>query len=189
MRLALRFIVRLKDALRLCLVAGLDALLFAGGFVLNVIDAPGTPNQTEYLFHCFTHGYECEAIGDIRVSEQSKGYNRAESEFWTSLNLGEDSGETLTPDSQKAIDNQRLEDGGEGRNRAPSVADDKVIMPYFIGNSSGLCHYWDSRFPLDLLAILLAISDRMFWFTRGKHRRENRSDTWRGGRQDEWRAG
>jgi hypothetical protein len=39
------------------------------------------------------------------------------------------------------------------------VADDKVIMPYFIGDSSGLCHYWNSRFPLGLLAILLAMFD------------------------------
>jgi hypothetical protein len=37
------------------------------------------------------------------------------------------------------------------------VADDRVIMPYFIGDSSGLCHYWNCRFPLGLLAILLAI--------------------------------
>jgi hypothetical protein len=37
------------------------------------------------------------------------------------------------------------------------VTDDKVIMPYFIGYSSGLCHYWNCRFPLGLLAILLAI--------------------------------
>jgi len=30
-------------------------------------------------------------------------------------------------------------------------------MPYFTGYSSGLCHYWNCRFPLGLLAILLAI--------------------------------
>ena len=30
-------------------------------------------------------------------------------------------------------------------------------MPYFIGDSSRLCHYWNCRFPLGLLAILLAI--------------------------------
>ena len=105
-RLNLGFVVRLEDALSLKLVACLEALLFASGFVFQVEDAPGTPDQTECLFHCFTHVYECEAIGDFRVSEQSKGYNRAESEFWTSLNLGEDSGETLTPDSLIAIDNQ-----------------------------------------------------------------------------------
>ena len=33
-------------------------------------------------------------------------------------------------------------------------------MPYFIGDSSRLCHYLNSRFPLGLLAILLAIADR-----------------------------
>ena len=31
--------------------------------------------------------------------------------------------------------------GGGGRNRSPSVADDRVILPYFIGDSSRLCHY------------------------------------------------
>jgi hypothetical protein len=51
--------------------------------------------------------------------------------------------------------------GGEGRNRAPLAADDRIIVPYFMGDSSGLCHYWNFRFPLDLLAILLAISDRL----------------------------
>jgi len=50
--------------------------------------------------------------------------------------------------------------GGGGRNRAPLVADDRVIMPYFIGDSSRLCHYWNIRSPLGLLAILLAIADR-----------------------------
>jgi hypothetical protein len=30
-------------------------------------------------------------------------------------------------------------------------------MHYFIGDSSRLCHYWKFRFPLVLLAILLAI--------------------------------
>jgi hypothetical protein len=30
-------------------------------------------------------------------------------------------------------------------------------MPHFIGDSSRLCHYWNFRFPLGLLAILLAI--------------------------------
>ena len=37
------------------------------------------------------------------------------------------------------------------------MANDRVIMPYFTGYSSGLCHYWNCRFPLGLLAILLAI--------------------------------
>jgi hypothetical protein len=52
---------------------------------------------------------------------------------------------------------KQLRVGGEGRNRAPLVADDKVIMPYFMGDSSRLCQYWNIRFPLGLLAILLAI--------------------------------
>ena len=40
------------------------------------------------------------------------------------------------------------------------MADDRVILTYFIGDSSRLCHYWNFRFPLGLLAILLAIADR-----------------------------
>ena len=56
MRLTLRFVVCLEDALRLKLVARLEALLFAGDFVFEVEDASGTPDQTECLFHCFTHG-------------------------------------------------------------------------------------------------------------------------------------
>ena len=54
-RLALRFVVRLEDALRFKLVARLEALLFAGDFVFEVEDASRTPDQTECLFHCFTH--------------------------------------------------------------------------------------------------------------------------------------
>ena len=56
-RLALRFVVRLEDALRLRPVACLEALLFAAEFVLEVEDAPGAPDQTECLFHGFTHVY------------------------------------------------------------------------------------------------------------------------------------
>ena len=81
MRLTLRFVVRLEDALCLTLVARLEALLFAGDFVFEVEDAPGTPDQTECLFHCFTHGYECAGIGDCRVSEQWAGGSRAETSF------------------------------------------------------------------------------------------------------------
>ena len=55
---------------------------------------------------------------------------------------------------------------GEGRNRAPLVADDIDIMVDFTGDSSGLCHYWNTRFPLGLLAILLAISDHSLPFKR-----------------------
>ncbi len=70
MRLTLRFVVRLADGLRLKLVARLQALLFASGFVFEVEDAPGTPDQTECLFHCFTHGYECAGFGGCRISER-----------------------------------------------------------------------------------------------------------------------
>ena len=40
------------------------------------------------------------------------------------------------------------------------MADDIDIMVDFTGDSSGLCHYLNCRFPLGLLAILLAIADR-----------------------------
>ena len=36
-------------------------------------------------------------------------------------------------------------------------------MHDFKGDSSGLCHYWSVRFPLGLLAILLAISERQIF--------------------------
>jgi len=39
------------------------------------------PVHTEWLFHCFTHGYECEAIGTFRVGEQWAGGIRAEANF------------------------------------------------------------------------------------------------------------
>jgi hypothetical protein len=73
--------VCLEDALRLKLVARLEALLFAGDFVFEVEDASGTPDQTECLFHCFTHGYECAGIGGCRVSEQRANGIRAETIF------------------------------------------------------------------------------------------------------------
>src|ERR1035438_10735788 len=41
---------------------------------------------------------------------------------------------------------------------------DRVIMTYFIEDSSGLCQYWNCRIPLGLLAILLAINCRRFYF-------------------------
>ena len=81
MRLTLRFVVRLEDALRLVLVACLEALLFAGDFVFEVEDAPGTPDQTECLFHVFTHGCECAGNGICRVSEQWASVDRAVTSF------------------------------------------------------------------------------------------------------------
>jgi hypothetical protein len=39
------------------------------------------PVHTEWLFHCFTHGYECEAIGTFRVGEQWASGIRAEANF------------------------------------------------------------------------------------------------------------
>jgi hypothetical protein len=124
-RLTLRFVVRLEDALRLRLVTRLEALLFAGDFVFEVEDASGTPDQTECLFHHFTHGYECEGIGICRVSEQWASVDRAETSFWTGSQTGEDSGETLTPNHHKTPINKgfRLEArvGIEPRHRLESA--------------------------------------------------------------------
>ena len=61
--------MRPENASRLNLVACLEARLNAGDLVFEVEDAPGTPDQTECLFHCFTHGYECVRFGTRRVSE------------------------------------------------------------------------------------------------------------------------
>ena len=80
-RLTLRFVVCLEDALRLKLVACLEALLLAGDFVFEIEDVLGTPDQTECLFHCFTHGCECAGIGDCRVSEQWPSVDRAVNSF------------------------------------------------------------------------------------------------------------
>jgi hypothetical protein len=55
--------------------------LFASDFMFEVEDAPGTPDQTECLFHCFTHCYECAGIGTCRVSEQWAGVDRSETSF------------------------------------------------------------------------------------------------------------
>jgi hypothetical protein len=49
--------------------------------VFKVEDAPGTPDQTECLFHRFTHGYECVRVGTRRISEQWAGYSRAVTGF------------------------------------------------------------------------------------------------------------
>ena len=62
-------------------LAGVAGILFAADFVFQVEDAPGTPDQTECLFHCFTHVYECDAVGDCRVSEQWASGIRAETSF------------------------------------------------------------------------------------------------------------
>ena len=77
MRLILRFVVRLEDALRLMLIARLETRLNAGDFVFEIEDAPRTPDQTELLLHGFTHGFECEAGGPFAISEQWASDNRA----------------------------------------------------------------------------------------------------------------
>jgi hypothetical protein len=69
------------------------------------------------------------------------------------------------------------------------VVDDRVILPYFISDSSGLCHYWNSRFPFGLLAILLAISERLFFGLSGQHVSGKTGavfDAWVGGMTAKW---
>ena len=73
--------MRLENALRLVLVARFEARLLTGDFVFEVEDASGTPDQTECLFHCFTHGYECVRFGTCRVSEQWASVDRAVTSF------------------------------------------------------------------------------------------------------------
>ena len=70
MWLALGFVVGLEESLCLVAIAGLEAGLLPGGFVFEVENAPGALNQTELLFHCFTHGCECEAVGTCSIREQ-----------------------------------------------------------------------------------------------------------------------
>ena len=101
MGLLFDLVVELKNALRLILVTGLEASLHARDLVLEVVDALRTPDQTECLFHCFTHGYECETAGTGRVSEQWASDDRAGSRFWTGCQLGEESGETFPPTRAK----------------------------------------------------------------------------------------
>jgi hypothetical protein len=57
-----------------------------------------TPNRGRDYF---TVSYEYAGIGDYRVSEQWASVDRVETSFWTGSQTGEDSGETLTPNSHK----------------------------------------------------------------------------------------
>ena len=63
---------RAEDALRLKLVARLEALLVASDFVFEIQDAPGTPDQTECLFHCFTRGFTC--VTDSSANQRVRGF-------------------------------------------------------------------------------------------------------------------
>ncbi len=63
MGLALGVVVGLQQPLRFIPIACFETGLLSGGLVFEVIDAPRALNQTELLLHCFTHGYECEAVG------------------------------------------------------------------------------------------------------------------------------
>ena len=77
MRLALRVVFRLEQALGFDGIAGLETRLLPGDFVLEVEDAPRASDQTELLFHRFTHGCGCEAVGPFAISEQWASDHRA----------------------------------------------------------------------------------------------------------------
>ncbi len=81
MRLTFRLVMRLQDALRLVLIARLETGLLTGGFVFEVENAPRAADQTECLFHRFTHVAECVRSGVPRVSEQWTSYSRAVTNF------------------------------------------------------------------------------------------------------------
>ena len=81
MGLAPGFVVGLEEARGLDPIAGLEAGLVSGGFVFEVINAPGALNQTELLFHCFTHVSECEAVGTFSIREQWANSQRTGGEF------------------------------------------------------------------------------------------------------------
>jgi hypothetical protein len=71
----------LENALGFVFIVGFEAGLLAANFVFEVEHTPGTTDQTECLFHCFTHGYECVRFGIPRVSEQWTGYSRSVTGF------------------------------------------------------------------------------------------------------------
>jgi hypothetical protein len=80
-RLALRFVVRPENALRFMFIARFETRLNSAQLVHQIEHTPRTTDQTECLFHCFTHVYECAGIGDCRMSEQWASGTRAETIF------------------------------------------------------------------------------------------------------------
>ena len=88
----------------LVFVVGFETRLRAGDFVFEVEHAPGAADQSVLLLHCFAHGCECEAVGTDAISEQWASVDRAEAEFCAGCQRGEESGETLTPNSSQTID-------------------------------------------------------------------------------------
>lgn len=79
-------------------------------------DTPRTFDQTELLFHGFTHGCEGVTVGTGRVSEQWASVDRAGARFWKGCQSGEESGETLALLYSQVLDIKRSRTGGEGRN-------------------------------------------------------------------------
>ena len=81
MRLAFGFVVGLEETLGLLAIAGFEAGLLSGGFVFEIEGTPRTLDQTELLFHRFTHGCECKAVGTFSIREQWAYSQRTGGEF------------------------------------------------------------------------------------------------------------
>ena len=71
----------MEDSLRLKFIARFETGLNTGAFIFEVVHTPRTTDQTECLFHCITHGCECEAIGTVAVSDRWVSVGRADSEI------------------------------------------------------------------------------------------------------------
>lgn len=80
-RLRVRFVVSVQQLLRFDLVPRVERLLFAADFVFEIKNAPGTFDKTELIFHCFSHGYECETNKTAAVSGPWASDDRAETSF------------------------------------------------------------------------------------------------------------
>ncbi|HLH56239.1 MAG TPA: hypothetical protein VKY92_21810 [Verrucomicrobiae bacterium] len=107
--LALAVVAGGEKAKGLLLVAGFEAGLFAGDFVFEVVNTPGTFDQSELLLHRFLHGWECEAAGTAPIREQWASVDRAETEFCQGCQTGEESGEDPNPRVSNSLRRDRLE--------------------------------------------------------------------------------
>ena len=86
-----------------------ESCLKADDFIFKVEDAPGAADQTVLLFHRFSHGCECEAVGPFDVSEQWASIDRAGAELCAGCKTGEESGNTLTADLDQTLTKAGLE--------------------------------------------------------------------------------
>jgi len=81
LRGVLGFVAGVREAVRLTLISGLEALLLAGLGILDVIGTPAPAEQTEAVFHQLTHVDEPTAAGEHVVSEQWAGGGRFVTDF------------------------------------------------------------------------------------------------------------